>query len=276
MSSGEARVEHVSDTALLVAAARAFETERPDGLIRDPFARRLTGARGMALVPQSTDLQGWMALGIGLRTRTVDDVLVETVASHGIRTVMILGAGLDTRPWRLDLPRELRWIEVDFPEILRYKTNLLAGETPKCRVEQMPADLNDAAQRQAVFTAAGSAPGLILTEGLLLYLPATTTEAIATEPAQLSGIRYWVVEIAAFVLMRNAHQGKMEDIERVRAKDRVEGQGILDLVERNGWRCGESRSYTAKGFALARERGLSITSEGKSVEDPSGIYLYQR
>jgi hypothetical protein len=68
----------------------------------------------------------------------------------------------------------------------------------------------------------------------------------------------------------------MEDIERVRAKDRVEGQGILDLVEHNGWRRGESRSYTAKGFALARERGLTITSEGEGVEDPSGVYLYQR
>src|SRR5579872_1734065 len=113
MSANEPRVEHVSDTALLVAAARARETERPDGVVRDPFAARLAGARGAALADKLLN-PDWLGIGVGLRCRTIDDMLLEAIAAHQIRTVVVLGAGLDTRAWRLELPRDLRWIEVDF------------------------------------------------------------------------------------------------------------------------------------------------------------------
>jgi O-methyltransferase involved in polyketide biosynthesis len=56
------QIEHVSDTALLVAASRALESDRPDGLIRDPFARRLAGDRGMALM-KNVAVPQWMELG---------------------------------------------------------------------------------------------------------------------------------------------------------------------------------------------------------------------
>lgn len=278
MSWGETRVEHVSDTALLVAAGRAMETAREDGVIRDPFAERLAGARGQALSKTLRSAE-WMGIGVGLRCRVIDEMLLAVIAAHGIETVVLLGAGLDTRPWRLELPAELRWIEVDFPGILDYKAKLMVSEKPKCRLERMPADLRDRGERQAVFEAEGSGRGLILTEGLLLYLPASTTEALATEPAGMSGIRYWLLDVAASALMRNAHQGELEDIERVRAKDRVEGQQILDLVVEHGWSLTASRTYTQEGFVLAAARGLKAASDATAsapADDPSGIYLFSR
>jgi hypothetical protein len=66
--------------------------------------------------------------------------------------VVSAGAGLDTRPWRLQLPPDLRWLEVDFPAILDYKDSLMATEKLRCRRERLTADLNDAAQRRAVRT----------------------------------------------------------------------------------------------------------------------------
>ena len=276
MATGETRVEHASDTCLITAAGRALETSRADGVIRDPFARRLAGTRGAALAHNLPSPE-WMGIFVGLRCRVIDEMLNEAIATCGIKVVVLLGAGLDTRPWRLDLPQDLRWIEVDFPDVLDYKSRLLAAEKPKCRVERVAADLTKTAERRGIFTSAGSERGLILTEGLLLYLPRSATEALATEPLQLSGIRYWLLDVAAGILMRNAHGRGLDDIENVRAKDRVEGGAILDLVQENGWHLKTRRGYLTEGFAIAASRGLEVTKEppGPS-EDPSGVYLFSR
>ena len=95
-------IAHVSDTALMTAACRAMETERPDGLIRDPFAAQLAGSRGMGIA-RGLDRIDLMCFGIGVRSRFLDRLVPETIASHGIATVLSIGSGLDTRPWRLEL-----------------------------------------------------------------------------------------------------------------------------------------------------------------------------
>ena len=278
MASGEIRIQHASDTCLLTAAGRALETRRADGILRDPFAGKLAGERGLAL-SRNLPSPEWMAIFVGLRARVIDEMLMQAITKHGIEVVVLLGAGLDARPWRLDLPPQLRWIEVDFPDVLNYKSQLLATEKPKCRLEPFPADLNDPSQREALFRAAGSQRGLIVTEGLLLYLPRATTEAIATEPMGLSGIRYWLLDVAAGVLMRNAHGPGLDDIENVRAKDRVQGREILNLVESNGWREVTSRDYLQEGFAIAASRGIE-TSKDAAAPNPdyeaSGVYLFSR
>ncbi|MBL0160825.1 MAG: class I SAM-dependent methyltransferase [Bryobacterales bacterium] len=138
---------HVSDTALMVAACRAMETVREGGLVNDPFAARLAGERGMAIA-QALPMLKVMCFGVGVRSRFLDELVLHTVTELGARTVVNLGAGLDTRPWRLALPSELRWVEVDFPAMLEYKAGTLAGEQPGCRWEQMAADLADEGQRR--------------------------------------------------------------------------------------------------------------------------------
>ena len=74
---GPDQIQHVSDTALMVASCRAIETARADGLVRDPFAERLAGSRGDAILRGIT---GWqlMCFGIGVRTRFLDDLVIET------------------------------------------------------------------------------------------------------------------------------------------------------------------------------------------------------
>src|SRR6202142_4564519 len=101
---GPDRIQHVSDTALMVAACRAIETARADGLVRDPFAERLAGPRGDAILRGIT---GWQltCFGIGVRTRFLDDLVVETIVRENSEVVLSVGAGLDTRPWRLERRR---------------------------------------------------------------------------------------------------------------------------------------------------------------------------
>src|SRR5882672_6611311 len=118
MSPTGSEITHVSDTALMVAACRAHETELEDAYIRDPFAARLAGERGVAILnalPQANVLR----FGLAIRTRFVDELLLEalTAPEHSIKTVLSVGCGLDTRPWRLDLAADLRWIEIDFADM---------------------------------------------------------------------------------------------------------------------------------------------------------------
>ena len=167
MSPTHGEITHVSDTALMVAACRAAETGDSEGYVQDPFAVRLAGERGMAIL-RGLPHPEMMRFLVAVRSRFVDELLLEALASKNIATVLSLGCGLDTRPWRLGLLPDLRWIEVDFADMLDYKDALLSAETPRCRRERIAADLNDAAQRRAIYAAVGSAPALMITEGLLM------------------------------------------------------------------------------------------------------------
>src|SRR4029077_254225 len=145
MSLGDGEITHVSDTALMVAACRAYETELEDAFVRDPFAARLAGERGPAIL-RALPHANILRLGLAIRTRFVDELLLEALAAYPITTVLSIGCGLDTRPWRLDVPSILRWIEIDFADVLDYKEGIMSGEKARCRRERLSADLNDPAQ----------------------------------------------------------------------------------------------------------------------------------
>jgi methyltransferase (TIGR00027 family) len=283
MSAIEQKPRHVSETALMVAAARAFETLRSDALIRDPFAAQLAGDRGMTLL-RAAPGQEWMMFGTGMRCRFVDELLLEAVSSRGIRTVVVLGAGLDTRPWRLDLPPALRWIEVDFPDMLHYKAAQLSGQPPQCRVERLQADLNESASREAVFQATAEAPSLMITEGLLMYLQPATVEALAGAGSfPRSGMRYWLLDVVSRDLMRRSPHDQSA-IENLRPKDHLQGAQILDLARRHGWMERARRIYTRDAWEVAPARICEMSAQSlmpderglSSGGDPSGVYLLGR
>jgi methyltransferase (TIGR00027 family) len=282
MSSADDKINHVSDTALMVAACRAHETELEDAFVRDPFAARLAGERGPAILrglPHANVLR----LGLSIRTRFVDELLLEALGSHRIATVLSVGCGLDTRPWRLDLPADLRWIEIDFPEILDYKDGLMAGETPHCHRERVTIDLNDPAHRRAMYEAAGSAPALMITEGLLLYLPAATVEALAAETYRKSGVVHWISEIttSTFSQVLGGGSNTTAAIRHVQASDALKGEQILDVVRRNGWTTSAIRSYiTDVGFVMERVRRSMAGAPPPSLPfpagDPTGVHRFAR
>jgi methyltransferase (TIGR00027 family) len=274
-------IAHVSDTALMTAACRAMETERPDGLIRDPFAAQLAGSRGMAIARALTGLD-LMCFGIGVRSRFLDRLVPETVTGHGIATVLSIGAGLDTRPWRLDLPATLRWIEVDFPAMLDYKDSIMASVPPKCRRERLAADVSNPYERESVFAAAAAdGPTLMITEGLLMYLSASTVEALAANATA----SHWLLDAASLDMARRVRMDTFQSIENVRAADHLDGHQILDVLHRNGW-SGLRRLTYGKGDVMefAAERIAAMfrnlrpeqMPEPLPADDPSGVHLFTR
>lgn len=202
MSAGEPLIRNVSDTALWAAVYRAAESERPDALFRDPFARNLAGERGKQIadaVPAGARADwAWV-----MRTWLVDEILVEQLR-EGVDMVVNLAAGLDTRPYRMQLPRALQWIEVDLPGILDYKEEVLAGEQPACALERVRLDLADVAGRRQLCDRLGrrASKALIITEGLLIYLTAEEVGELARDLAAPPGFQRWVLDIASPGLLR--------------------------------------------------------------------------
>jgi methyltransferase (TIGR00027 family) len=198
MSTTINEIENVSDTARWVAVYRAMETERPDAHFRDPWARRLAGEKGEAIVRAIPRGRG-MAWAMIVRTAVFDRVILELVRQRGADMVVNLAAGLDTRPWRLELPPELRWVDVDLPGILAYKTSMMDGERPRCRYEAVHADLTDAAVRDALFARLGAEAknALVVTEGLLVYLTAEDVASLAAALHAQAGFRWWLADLAS-------------------------------------------------------------------------------
>ena len=140
-------IDHISDTARWVAVYRAMETARPDAIFRDPWAATLAGEKGTAIT-DSMKRGRQMAWAMIVRTAVFDEIIMARVHA-GADLVVNLAAGLDARPWRLPLPASLRWVDVDLPDILRYKTETIGGAPPACHYEAMSADLTDATARRA-------------------------------------------------------------------------------------------------------------------------------
>ncbi len=196
-------VTHVSDTALWVAMYRAMESERPDALFRDPYARRLAGARGAGIVDALPKARRY-AWPMIVRTAVMDEIVLRVVRDAGADGVLNLAAGLDTRPYRLDLPPSLRWVDADFPEMLAYKRERLAGERPRCQLEFASVDLTDVPARQALFRHAGALAGrmLVLAEGLLIYLQPEQVASLARDLHDEPALRWWLIDLASPGLLK--------------------------------------------------------------------------
>src|ERR1700730_7388594 len=198
----EPLIRNISDTARWVAVYRAQETERPDALFRDPFARRLAGERGEQIARLSP-LGGDNAWSMITRTYLIDQ-FIKAELERGADMVINLAAGLDSRPYRMQLPPTLRWIEVDLPEILDYKENILRDAKPVCSLERCRLDLSNLEARRALFAQLGSKAKnvLVITEGLIIYLSADDVATLAQDLAAPPTFRSWILDIASPGLLR--------------------------------------------------------------------------
>ncbi|OBG28612.1 class I SAM-dependent methyltransferase [Mycobacterium sp. E3198] len=185
--------ELVGATALGVAAARAVETSGAAPLIRDEFARPLVSSAGPAwarladpeLAWLDGDPHGQRAHRIGIdyqavRTHFFDEYFEDAVRA-GIRQVVILAAGLDSRAYRLNWPPGTAVYEIDQPKVLEYKTGILEqqGAAPSASRRPVAIDLRD--DWPAALTAAGfdrTQPTAWLAEGLLPYLPSDAQDRL--------------------------------------------------------------------------------------------------
>jgi methyltransferase (TIGR00027 family) len=185
----------VSVTALGVASIRAAESDRADRLFDDPCAAGFVRAAGYVrpvppTEPTAQDVAARRGLitWIAVRTRFLDDV-VRRASEGGCRQVVILGAGLDSRAFRLDWPDATRLWELDLADVLAFKEKVVASERwqPRCQRVTVPVDLSEDWGRPLVDAGFDpTATSVWIAEGLLAYLPAEVVDALVRTTAELS------------------------------------------------------------------------------------------
>lgn len=256
-------IHSVSDTAFMVAAHRAVETQRPDALFRDPLAERLAGDHGREVVrsiPRIAAMTGWLVV---VRTCIIDDFLVRAIA-QGADTVLNLGAGLDTRPYRMTLPASVQWVEADYPHVIELKDSRLAREAPTCRLRRVGVDLTDLAARQSLFddVASSSRNVVILTEGVVPYLDESQAATLADDLRVQASFRHWIVDYFS-PLMHKLRE--WPDIKRgmKHAPWLFQPRDYFGFFVSHGWRVHETRYIPIEAQRLNRPPPL-----------PTGVNLW--
>jgi methyltransferase (TIGR00027 family) len=250
----EPALRNVSDTARWVAVYRAMESERPDALFHDPYARRLAGERGEQIV-RNLKRGRSAAWSMIVRTCVFDEIILRLVHQEGVRTVLNLAAGLDARPYRLSLPAALRWVEVDLPEILDHKEQVIAGAPAACAVERVRLDLADRAARRRLFArlAAGGGPTLVISEGLLVYLTEPEVAALAGDLAAAAGFRWWLTDLVSPTILRYLKKGWGKALDSARASFHFAPPESAGYFLPFGWRQEELRPFWLEAQRLRRK-----------------------
>ena len=279
-------IRHVSDTALWVAMYRAFESERPDALFHDPYARKMAGERGEAIVksmPRARSM-GWPMV---VRTQVMDEIVLRSCGS-GLRTVLNLAAGLDARAFRLDLPESLLWIDVDLPDMIAYRREHLGDAKPRCRHEHVASDLANPESLDEVLDRARDwePPVLVVTEGLLVYLTSDQVAALATRLHREPRIASWLTDLASPLLLDMLKRSWQPSLSAAGAPLQfapAEGTAFFAPL---GWREAEFRSMWDESLRLRRTVPLAplwrLVSRLRSKETReryrrmSGIVLLER
>jgi methyltransferase (TIGR00027 family) len=247
-------IQNISDTARWVATYRAMETDRPDALFRDPFARRLAGSQGQEIVDTIPRGRS-MAWAMIVRTAVFDEMILDAIARRGADMVLNLAAGLDARPWRLPLPPTLRWVDVDLPEILAYKTDALRAEQPVCQYEAMAVDLTLSDVRAPLFSRldGGAERVLVVTEGLLIYLAPDQVGALARDLRATRHFRWWLSDLASPRLLKIISRSWGRTTKEANAPFQFAPAEGTAFFAPFGWREIEFRSSAEEARRLHRE-----------------------
>ena len=238
----------VGSTAVMVAAARAAESRRDDALIRDPYAKILIADAGTgvwelmlddgfldtvaASDPEVAAMFENMNNYQAVRTHFFDAFFTEAVDA-GIRQVVILASGLDSRAFRLPWPSGTTVYELDQPKVLDYKAKTLAAHQvePSADRRAVPIDLRQdwpAALRSAGFDPAQ--PTAWLAEGLLMYLPSEAQDLLFERVTELSAPGSRVAAESMGVHADDRRERMRERFAKITAQFDVQPMDISELT----------------------------------------------
>jgi O-methyltransferase involved in polyketide biosynthesis len=256
-------VEPLSGPVLWAVTCRAHESRRANRVLDDPFASHLAAERGEELFGAEAD--GVASLVVAVATATVDEVLRRAIADYHVHAVADLCAGLDTRPYRLEVPSDLRWIEADRAVVLSYKALRLAHATPHCGVRHVNADLTDPDGRAAAAheIAREVARGLVLSEALASTLERDALEDLLDRVPPV--FQCWVVDTIA---PTTPHF--------VSAQSTLSPDAIVDAFEQRRWRPVDFRPLRDQALRLLGDGRAAGLAAGGPRDEREGVWLFQR
>ena len=279
-------IQHVSDTSFWVAHYRAIESARPDSLFKDPYAHILVGDYAPRIDEMQSDATKWTQWSVVMRTCIIDQ-MIEDLISQGITTFLNIGAGLDTRPYRMNLRPEIQWIEVDFPHVIEHKVKHLQKFVPNCKLESIGLDLSNRDLRHSQFAklAVKHLNIAVLTEGILPYLTQEQVSELSEDLVRHPCIKYWIGEYVS-----PKSYPYLKDPKRMRAIKNTPFQFYpedwLGFFEKRGWHLKQSQFFTETSERFGRPTPMPLVFKilerilGKKWADPykrmTGFLLWER
>jgi methyltransferase (TIGR00027 family) len=273
----------VGATATAVAASRAMASQGPDALLDDPLADPLVRAVGIDSFVKLVD--GEIAVTddprlnrrsmneqMAVRTRYFDDFFT-TATDSGVRQVVILASGLDTRAYRLRWPADTVVYEIDQPDVIEFKTRTLAGlgAEPTAQRRTVAIDLRDdwpSALIRAGFVT--SLPTAWSAEGLLVYLPPEAQDRLFDSITELSapGSRVATEHMDMRGLPEDWAQQLTERSQRISSSINLaelfytgERNSAADYLAAHGWQTNvlkTGEAFAANGFELPDDELMSF------------------
>ena len=245
-------IRNISDTAFWVAVYRANETKRKDRLFSDPLAERLAGEQGKKIAESlvGSSKNEWAFV---TRTLLFDSFIIDQV-TQGADLVINLAAGLDARPYRLEVPASLHWIEVDLPDLIHYKTEILKDEKPRCVLERIALDLADVEARRTLFQQLGrrGRKVLIITEGLTIYLSSEQVATLAKDLSDQPTFQYWVTDLVSPGLLKMMMKAVGSQLTQADVPFKFAPPEGPEFFSQYGWRPADVRSMLKTAAKLKR------------------------
>jgi methyltransferase (TIGR00027 family) len=279
----DSSVTHVTDTAFWVAHFRAKESQRAAPAFHDPLASLLCGNRGRQIA-RSIPRAAMVEWGMIIRTSAIDRLINEALVA-GVDTVLNLGAGLDTRPYRMKLPATVRWIEMDFPNIVELKDSTLVEHQPVCRLERVRIDLLDRPSRNKILAHYASAAKntLVISEGVLPYFSIHDAATLASDLHAAPSVRFWIQDFDN-AGQRSSPRGWNAKLEAAPLLFKV--NDWFEFFEKYGWRSShvitsfEESQRINRPYPLDFPFGLIMRALPKAmrqkIQSLSGAVLMQR
>jgi O-methyltransferase involved in polyketide biosynthesis len=152
----------MEQTLYLTLCGRALDNHLPHPILGDTMAEELAGRLGYDCA--RFHLSPSPILNIAHRAKKLDEVARDFIDRHPHAVGLDLGAGLDTRMVRIAPPSTVDWYDVDYPEVITARRQLLPA---RANAHNLAADLTDPDWLDAV---PGDRPAVIVADGLMAFL----------------------------------------------------------------------------------------------------------
>lgn len=223
-------------------------------------------------------MQGGQSCASPVVTRTCifDELILQTIARHKVDAILNLGAGFDTRPYRLPLPRTLRWIEVDRPEVLSYKERQLKKERANCNLERIKLDLCNVSAREKVlqYVNENATRVLVVCEGVLIYFTETQVATLASDLHKHRKFRCWLVDYVSSGTLAFLKYTLGSYLNGNCAQPNFAPEDVCKFFQKNSWKVSTRRSLWDEARRLKREppwmrsmRSLGFPASGKFINE---------
>ncbi len=156
----------ISNTAYYCCGVRMLDAEHPRSLCNDHFAKRFMDARGLQIFApfRSETLPN---ISNTVRCRIIDEAIRSQISAHSESLIISIGAGFDSRPYRL---QGGNWVEIDEPQIIAIKNEKLPIDECANKLKRISIDFSTETLTEKLAAQSQYQNIIIVIEGVLMYL----------------------------------------------------------------------------------------------------------